>query len=206
MAGPGGGGTGAGPPVPGSPAPPSARARKPRAPHGQPSGTRARVTTPLAIGFLWWEFVAATGDLFVYIYLVRQRGLAFEPSSHPARWLKRGDVTSGRVLQSWRVDHFFGGHKPWRGTARCRDYFAFLDEPSFVKTESSLWGTTCHSLSLAKAVCLRKNMSHGQCSWCRSRHQKSTCATWSPGVRRRQAGQFSDIGLAPLNVLSADVS
>ena len=44
----------------------------------------ARVTTPLAIGFLWWEFVAATGDLFVYIYLVRQRGLAFEPSSHPA--------------------------------------------------------------------------------------------------------------------------
>ena len=125
-----------------------------------------------------WEFVAATGDqgLFVYIYLVRQRGLAFEPSSHPTRWLKRGDVTSGRVLQSWRVNHFFGGHKPWRGTARCRDYFTFLDEPSFVKTESSLWGTTCHSLLLAKAVCLRKNMSHEQCSWCRSRHQKSTCA------------------------------
>jgi len=79
---------------------------------------------------------------------------------HAPRWLKRGDVTSGRVLQScsWRVDHFFGGHKPqavaWR---------AFL-EPSFVKTESSLWGTTCHFLCClhAKAVCLRKNMSHAR--------------------------------------------
>lgn len=145
-----------------------------------------------------WNFVASTGDqgLFVYVYLVREAAATLELAAHRAPWLSRHlDEQFARNRSWWRsargrgaarrapfggwgVHHFFGGHKPWRGTARCRRYFDFFDEPGFV----SVAGTPCHALLAAKADCLRVGMSAAACRDCRRRRQKATCPLRDGGL------------------------
>ena len=117
-----------------------------------------------------WTFVGghACQGLFVYLFLV-QSDSKLSTFKFPANRTMRKKAH----LSTMKVHHFASGAKPWRGSARCMQYFDFMDQPSH--TTNSDRDAFCWPLFEQKRRCMMPNLNHTACMECRRLNIAHTC-------------------------------
>jgi hypothetical protein len=152
---------------------PSATAAPSAAPSAAMAAAMAAVSmaAPVERTRMWrrntWNVVDGDGDqgLLAYVFLALRRGATV---AHVTR------------AAPWRVNHFFGPHKPWGRHARCLAYFDFTRQHDFERAVAegrllSNFASRCLRRFEEKRTCLapRTNL---DCRECRRRRDKNVCA------------------------------
>ena len=129
-----------------------------------------------------WNFIGghACQGLFVYLFLVNDHASQSRLSYPKGLVYRRQHPDFGLM----RVHHFRAGSKPWGASARCPEYFGFLEE-----VEKSSNGVDagleddgaarrqdyCWRMLRRKRDCLAPKLSKEACMACRRLHLSSSC-------------------------------
>ena len=118
--------------------------------------------------------------LLVHVFFVLLRGATFRYASPLNRFNKSASSPT------WTVNHFFSGHKPWKKTARCAEYFDFLTSADFHAANNR---SECAARLYEKMACVRGELSADTCTACMRQRQKTAWTCGAPGfVHARGCG------------------